>query len=58
MSVRVPTLDEIEALLDADDWQERVGSWFNRAEKCESLSEADMMDLCDRVRDYFTSLMW
>lgn len=49
MSVRVPTLDEIEALLDADELQEKVGSWLGKVEKCEALSEADMMDLCDKV---------
>jgi hypothetical protein len=49
MSVRVPTLDEIEALLDADDLQEKMGTWTGKIEKCEALPEADMMDLCDRV---------
>eukprot|EP01127_Copromyxa_protea_P004299 TRINITY_DN1417_c0_g1_i1.p1 TRINITY_DN1417_c0_g1~~TRINITY_DN1417_c0_g1_i1.p1 ORF type:complete len:350 (-),score=38.05 TRINITY_DN1417_c0_g1_i1:78-1127(-) len=51
MSVRIPTLDEIEALLDADDWQEKVGAWMGKMDKCEALSEGDMMDLCDRVKD-------
>lgn len=49
MSVRVPTLDEIEALLDADDFNEKIGCWVSKIEKCECLPETEMMDLCDRV---------